>query len=119
MDYAISLFLGLVLLVSGAGVAYISYRAASGALGRNKMAGIRIPSTMRSDEAWLAGHRAAFWPSVFGSGQAMFGGLLLLFGPGPESTTLIVLVVSGVLVASMAVATIMASSAANGVDSPG
>lgn len=33
--------------------------AASGKLARNGFAGIRIPSTMASDEAWAAGHRAA------------------------------------------------------------
>jgi hypothetical protein len=34
-------------------------RAASGQLVRNPRAGIRTPSTMRSDQAWVAGHRAA------------------------------------------------------------
>jgi hypothetical protein len=32
---------------------------ATGRLPRNLLAGIRIPSTMHSDEAWRAGHRAA------------------------------------------------------------
>ena len=33
--------------------------AAVGKLPRNLFAGIRIPSTLRSDEAWRAGHLAA------------------------------------------------------------
>lgn len=37
----------------------VIWRAATGRLQRNQTAGIRIPSTMRSDEAWQAGHRAA------------------------------------------------------------
>jgi uncharacterized membrane protein len=34
-------------------------RAAKGRLPRNQWVGIRTPSTMRSDQAWMAGHRAA------------------------------------------------------------
>jgi uncharacterized membrane protein len=34
-------------------------RAATGRLERNQWVGIRTPSTMRSDQAWVAGHRAA------------------------------------------------------------
>jgi hypothetical protein len=37
----------------------ISRRAANGQLKRNQTTGIRTPSTMRSDQAWVAGHRAA------------------------------------------------------------
>jgi p-aminobenzoyl-glutamate transporter AbgT len=37
----------------------IDWAAASGRLRRNQWVGIRIPSTMRSDRAWVAGHRAA------------------------------------------------------------
>ena len=37
----------------------VDWAAASGRLRRNQWVGIRIPSTMRSDQAWVAGHRAA------------------------------------------------------------
>jgi hypothetical protein len=37
----------------------VDWAAASGRLARNPWVGIRIPSTMRSDRAWVAGHRAA------------------------------------------------------------
>lgn len=37
----------------------VNRRAASGQLKRNQWTGIRTPSTMRSDQAWVAGHRAA------------------------------------------------------------
>jgi uncharacterized membrane protein len=37
----------------------VDWAASTGRLRRNHWAGIRIPSTMRSDRAWVAGHRAA------------------------------------------------------------
>lgn len=37
----------------------IDWAAANGRLRRNQFIGIRTPSTMRSDRAWIAGHRAA------------------------------------------------------------
>jgi SdpI/YfhL protein family len=36
-----------------------SWAAANGRLRRNQYVGIRSPSTMRSDQAWVAAHRAA------------------------------------------------------------
>ena len=37
----------------------LARRAANGRLARNQWAGIRTPSTLRSDRGWVAGHRAA------------------------------------------------------------
>lgn len=37
----------------------IDWAAAKGRLRRNQFVGIRTPSTMRSEQAWIAGHRAA------------------------------------------------------------
>jgi uncharacterized membrane protein len=37
----------------------LASRAANGRLARNQWVGIRTPSTMRSDQAWKAGHAAA------------------------------------------------------------
>jgi uncharacterized membrane protein len=48
-------------IVIGAGflVMGLSWAGKVGKLPRNYFAGIRLPSTLRSDEAWAAGHRAA------------------------------------------------------------
>ena len=37
----------------------VSWRAATGTLERNLFVGIRVPVMLRSDEAWVVGHRAA------------------------------------------------------------
>jgi hypothetical protein len=46
---------------------------------RNAWAGIRIPSTMKSDEAWVAGHAIALWHARQGSIAILPVGALLLF----------------------------------------
>lgn len=65
----------LVMAVAGVVVVVVAVTARSGRLRRNHVAGIRLPSTMRSDEAWLAAHRAGFWPTALGGVAAVGGGL--------------------------------------------
>jgi len=47
-------------------VVVVTQLAASGRISRNGFIGIRIPSTMTSDAAWTAGHKAARLPSWIG-----------------------------------------------------
>ena len=47
------------LALSGVVVITVGRMSAAGHLPRNMLAGIRIPSTLRSDDAWQAGHAAA------------------------------------------------------------
>lgn len=58
--------------IGGVVTAEVARRAASGRLGRNRVAGIRLPSTMRSDEAWAAAH-AASAPTMIVTGWITLG----------------------------------------------
>jgi SdpI/YfhL protein family len=56
---AVSVFMAVTFAFLTFVLIAVDWAAASGRLRRNHWAGIRIPSTMRSDQAWVAGHRAA------------------------------------------------------------
>ncbi len=58
----------------------LSSRAASGKLARNQWAGIRTPSTMRSDQAWVRGHAAAAKLSPLFLTNALAAIVLVLYG---------------------------------------
>jgi hypothetical protein len=49
---------------------------ARGVIGRNGIAGIRTRATMRSDENWLLGHRAAVVPTSIAGGATVVVGLV-------------------------------------------
>ena len=95
---------------------WMARAAADGRLKRNHVAGIRIPSTLKSAAAWLAGHRAAENPTRLAGGIAIASGVPALL-PVTE-TTMAVAVVGGcvVLLAVVLHAARLASSAARAVD---
>ena len=68
---------GAVLIMAGLGVLAVAWTAARGSLKRNWIAGLRLRSTMRSDAAWLAGHRAAKRPFMATGVVMVAGGVLL------------------------------------------
>ncbi|CAN5115461.1 hypothetical protein BH11ACT4_BH11ACT4_16600 [soil metagenome] len=51
-------------------VAAVTQLAANGVIKRNGFVGIRIPSTLGGDAAWLAGHKAAVAPVWIGFAAA-------------------------------------------------
>jgi SdpI/YhfL family protein len=59
-------------------LAVVSWRAATGRLARNQLTGIRTPSTMRSDQAWVAGHQAAWRLTPLYAANALIACSLLL-----------------------------------------
>ncbi len=56
----------IFVVLAGAGclMLWLARATAGGRLGRNPIAGIRLPATMASDRAWIAAHRAAERPTV-------------------------------------------------------
>jgi hypothetical protein len=78
---------------------------ARGRLHRNGLIGIRIPATLRSEEAWLAGHRAAVVPmrvsaGLFAAAAVVMLAVAIAGGPaylvGITSIVLICLVLAAV-----------------------
>lgn len=86
----------VVMLGSGLLLLWMARAAASGRLKRNRFAGIRVPSTMASDEAWLAAHIRAKRPTMY-AGYASIGCALFALLPVPA-----VALAAGVLAASFA-----------------
>lgn len=71
--------LAALFVISGLLVAVLSRRLAGGSIGRNRLMGLRLPSTMRSDAAWEAGQRAfAPYGLAAGVGCAVLGASLVL-----------------------------------------
>lgn len=118
MPLVASVVTGLVLLLVGLLLCWMALRSAKGSLKRNPWAGIRIPSTMASEAAWDAGHRAAVLPMmVAGVGPAAVGALLLTRPSGGTALTVIALS-SFWLVGWLVVATVLASRSARALGAP-
>ena len=94
---------GIVLTVSGAAVALSGVLALTGRLTRNRWAGVRTSATMRNDQAFAVGNRAA-GPAVLAGGiVAVVCGVIALVWPGNAeaawvlagAAVMVVLVVAG------------------------
>ncbi len=79
MPWAAAIGLAGLFVLAGGLVAALSRKLASGSVGRNQRMGLRLPSTLQSDEAWHAGQRAfAPFGVAAGAGCALLGAGLLL-----------------------------------------
>jgi len=96
--------LGLILLAGGVA-------STMGRLPMNPLVGIRIPSTMFSDAAWKAAHRAA-GPYLILGGLCSFVGVVLVFmAPSLGVLALTLIPAAGVVVSVIISAVIAARSA--------
>jgi len=77
-DLPVRIVLLVVMVGSGVLLIWMARATAAGRLKRNSIAGIRIPSTMASDEAWLAAHVRAKRPTVLAGVVSIASGLVAL-----------------------------------------
>lgn len=84
---------GLALLQGGCGalVSVVTRRAAAGRLRRNGWAGIRVPSTLRSENAWQRGHLAAVPLSDLAGATFAVSGLVALVARDPAAFATVLL----------------------------
>jgi uncharacterized membrane protein len=98
---------------SGVIVVALGRLAATGRLPRNLFAGIRIPSTMRSDEARSTGHRAAGSAlTAAGFGPIAVAVIVAAKRPGRRAETALFRIATGWLLAWLGLATFQANGAA-------
>lgn len=108
-DILVRALLVVVMVGGGAAVIGTTRAAASGRLRRNGWSGIRLPSTLASEEAWAAAHRAGRMP------MELSGWALLLGAIAPAVSAAMVTITLGVLSAAAAALGLMLWGAALGV----
>jgi uncharacterized membrane protein len=97
--------------------AVISQLGGNGRLPRNGFLGLRIPSTMSSDEAWQAGHRAAVVPAWIGFVVIAVVAMLSMFLFVSTGTAAVgVIVVGAIFVVTFVWLAVAASRAARTVE---
>ena len=116
MAWATIALLSPVMVIAGIVVASIGRRGRAGTLRRNRLAGLRTPTTMRSDAAWEAGHRAGGGLLVLAGVLFAGAGLTLLARPSNIVGMTIVFGSVGLVVALALVSTARANRAARAVD---
>jgi len=116
MSAASWILIGLALVGAGVGLWVVAERTADGRIGRNRYAGIRLRSTRQSDEAWVAGHRAAKQGTRVAATLMGVTGIGLIASSGNSDLALLVIIVGSALWCGAIIkATIAATSAAKDV----
>lgn len=91
-----------VLIVAGAVVWWIGHLSADDRLRRNRLAGIRTPTTLASDDAWYAAQRAgAGWTKVGGIASALGGVAVAIFADDGPTLGVLVIVISVLTVSAV------------------
>ena len=81
---------GPLFLVVGVVALATAWLAARGRLPRNRLIGLRTSSTLSSDAAWCAGHKAAAWSLVvLGCVMLLAGAVLVVVDPSSRARQVI------------------------------
>lgn len=92
MTFAVQIIIGAVLVLGGAAVLATGWRGLQGTLPRNRFAGVRTPTTMRSDEAFELGNRVAAPPTLAGAVVAILVGASLPMLETASTMTLVLVI---------------------------
>lgn len=105
----------ILLALAGAALLATAWLGARGRLRRNKLLGIRVPSTLRSDAAWAAGHRAAAVPFALGGLVSVAGAVAVALADTEDEITRTALAVVVLSTVALGVAGVRAHRAARRV----
>lgn len=105
----------VTMMAAGVLMLWLARATASGRVGRNQIAGIRTAATLQSDEAWLAGHRAAERHTRIGGWCAIATSLAALL-PVPLAAVAIVILAGAVAMVALTLrGSVLAGRAARAV----
>lgn len=108
-----AVWMGAVWLVAGAVMAAIGWLGFNGRLRHKHWAGIRLPSTVASEEAWAAAHaEGSRWLAGGGGLVAVTGALMMAFPPDDTTTAAISIVLAIFMVVTVVGAAAVGSRAA-------
>jgi p-aminobenzoyl-glutamate transporter AbgT len=113
---AVAAFMAVMFALLAFLLVAVDWAAASGRLRRNQWVGIRIPSTMRSDRAWVAGHQAALrlMPLHLLTGVGLL--LAVLSAPTVEGVHLVGILGAAVFLVVAVITAIVAGRAAKAAE---
>lgn len=101
-------------------VAITSQIGGNGRLSRNGFIGLRIPSTMSSDQAWRAGHRAAARPAWIGFVVIAVAAIASMLLSGASAATLTgTIIVGAVFLVTLVWSVVAANRAARATELTG